>query len=174
MDEGIDRRKLLWFGVGAAALIFLCLMLCAFGALSMMLMRSSPTQGVVPYMQPPSGAEGGAVPPPVYNQVPPAMGHWAGYGPLGFLSAGVGLIFRLLFAGLLLLLFVGLARRLFWGHRRGRWHHWGMPPRGRGGKGRPHTAWGPWAWPCDREHWGSPAEPEAENDEPDEAYAPAE
>lgn len=174
MDEGIDRRRLQWFGVGAAGLIFLCLMLCGLGAMSMLLFRSGPAQGVVPYVQPPPGQEGGVVPPPIYNQVPPAMGRWVGYGPLGFLSAGVGLVFKLLVTGMLLLLFIGLVKRLFWGHRHGRWHRWGMPPRGEEGKGKPYAAWGPWAWHCRGEHWGPPPEPGAENDEPDEAYAPAE
>ena len=172
MDERFDRRRG-WFAVGAGARVFLCLMLCAFGALATMMFRSAPAQGVVGYVQPPSGQEGEAAPPTYYYPVPPATGHGAGHGPLGFLSAGVGLIVKLMVAGLLALLFLGLAKRVLWGHRPGRWHHWGPPPKGNGGKGRPRHPWGPWAWHCG-EQWGWPEEAEAESDEPDEAYAAAE
>jgi hypothetical protein len=172
MDERFDGRRV-WFAVGAGALVFLCLMLCAFGAFATMMFRSEPAREVAPYVQPPTGQEGEAAPPTYYHPVPPAMGRGAGYGPLGFLSAGIGLIVKLMVAGLLALLFLGLAKRVFWGHRPGRWHHWGPPPKGDGGEGRPNPAWGPWAWHCG-ERWGRPPGEEAESDEPDEAYAAAE
>jgi hypothetical protein len=172
MDERFARHRV-WFAVGAAALVFLCLMLCAFGAFVTFMMRPVPTQGAVPYVQPPSAQEGEAAPPTYYYPGPPADGRGAGHGPLGFLSAGVGLMFKLLATGLLLLLFLGLVKRLFWGHRHGPWHHWAPPPRGNEGEGRPHAPWGPWAWHCG-ERWGRPHEAESESDEPDEAYASAE
>jgi hypothetical protein len=172
MDERFSRNRV-WVAVGVGALVFLCLMLCAFGALATMMVRSVPAQGVVPYVQPPAGAEGETAPPTYYQPAPPALARGAGYGPLGFLSAGIGLVIKLMVAGLLLLLLLGLVKRVMWGHRLERWHHWGTPPKGDRGAWRPHPAWGPWAWRCD-EHWGGPPEEEAEGDEPGEAYAAAE
>ena len=171
MDERFAGKRV-WFAVGAGALVFLCLMLCAFGAFATMMIRSVPGQVSGPYVVAPPVQEGEAAP-PAYYAVPPAMGRGARHGPLGFLSAGVGLVFKLLATGLLLLLFLGLAKRVFWGHRPGRWHHWGPPPKGDGSEARPHSAWGPWAWHCG-ERWGRPPEAKAESDEPDEAYAAAE
>lgn len=171
MDERFAGKRV-WFAVGVGGLAFLCLMLCAFGTLATMMFRSAPVHEAVPYVQPPSSQEGEAAP-PTYYAVPPAMGRGAGHGPLGFLSAGIGLVFKLLATGLLLLLFLGLAKRVFWGHRPGRWHHWGPPPKGGGGEGRPHPPWGPWAWHCG-ERWGRSPEGEAVSDEPDEAHAAAE
>ncbi len=172
MDERFARNRV-WFVLGAGILVLLCLMLCAFGAFATMMLRSVPAQGMVPYMQPPTGLEGETAPPTYYYPAPPAPAREAGYGPLGFLSAGIGLVVKLMVAGLLLLLFLGLVKRVMWGHRPWRWHHWGPPPKGEWGEGRPHAAWGPWAWRCS-EHWGRPPEAEAEGEGTDEAYAAAE
>jgi hypothetical protein len=156
MDERF-RGKGLWVGLGLLAVIFLCLMLCGLGALSMFTTRSGPV-----YVQPPAGEEG-AVPPSTYpGHGVLGMGRYDGWQPFGILGFGISMLFKLLFFGLLLLLFVGLIRRIFWGHR---W--WGpprghKPPQGKEWKGRPH-AWGPWAW-----HWHGeygPAEDDLANEE---------
>jgi hypothetical protein len=159
MDERFRGRGL-WIGLGALAILLLCLLMCGMGA-----MLAGP-RGTV-YVQPPAGGEG-AVVAPVYH----------GYGPFGFILAGVGFLFKLAFFGLLLLLGLGLVKRILWGHR-----CWAPPPGWKGpegeeGKGSVYTAWGPWAWHhrYHRRHcgpppwWGPPAEPAEEDDEPGEEY----
>ena len=169
MDERF-RGKGIWVAAGGLAIIFLCLMLCGLGAMGTMFMR----QGVqaVPQIQAPAGEEG-AVPPPVYY----GPGYHAGVGPFGFIGAGISLLFKLLFFGLLLVLFIGLIRRVFWGPRY--WHHahWGKPPQGKEWKGKPYPGWGPWAHHWHRwygEEQEEPASTEGEPDEPDPAYRGAE
>jgi hypothetical protein len=154
------RGKGVWIGLGALGIIFLCLMLCGMGA-----MFAGPRGAV--YVQPPAGGEG-PVAPPVYH----------GYGPFGFILAGVGFLFKLAFFGLLLLLGLGLVKRILWGHR-----CWGPAPGWKSpespqGEGNAYAAWGPWAWHRHhrRKHWGPPPwwgpppEAEEEADEPGEEY----
>jgi hypothetical protein len=169
MDERFKGKKT-WIGLGALGIIFLCVMLCGFGAMVTLFMRSAPVHGTVPQVQSPPGEEG-AAPPPTYNYGPGSMGmgRHAGWGPLGFLGFGIGLIFRLLFFGLILLLLLGLVKRLFFGHRHWAWAHHGKPPRGEEWKGRPHPRWGPWAWHFHGAPWETEAEGPGEEDEPDEA-----
>jgi hypothetical protein len=148
----------MWIGLGFLALVLLCVMLCALGAFFTMAARPGPT-----YVQPlpEGGEEGGAPAPPVAQYGPVGYGYHSGAGPLGIVGFGIGLLFKLLFFGLLLLLGLGLIKRLFWGR-----HHYvpypGRPPdAGPGWKGRdrqPHR--GPWAW---HPHWG-PWAPETEGE----------
>jgi hypothetical protein len=157
MDERF-RGKGIWVAAGGLAIIFLCLMLCGLGAMGTMFLRQGPEYAVVPQGQPPV-AEEGAVQPPVYYG--PVAGRHVGVGPFGFIGAAIGMLFKLLFFGVLVLLLFGLVRRLFWGPRY--WHHRhpGKPPRG-----KPYPGWGPWAWHC----YGEAAEDEGEPDEPEPAY----
>lgn len=173
MDERF-RGKTMWIGLGAVAIVFLCVALCGFGAMATLFLRSGSTYEVVPYVQPPAGEEG-AVPPPVqYGHGPVGLGRHDGWGPLGILGSGISLIFKLLLLGLLLLLLFGLVKRLLWG----RWSwcppYWHRSPEGKEGESKPQGQ-GPWAWHHHRKHWGPPpwwgAEPEParEQDEPDTA-----
>jgi hypothetical protein len=163
MDEWF-RGKGIWVGLGFLAIIFLCVVMCGAGVMVMLGTRAGPAYGGAPQVQAPAGEEG-AVPPTIYHG-------YSGYGLFEVLSSGIGLLFKLLFLGLVLLLLFGLVRRLFWGHR-----HWyppypGQPPEGREWKGKPH---GPWAWHHYRQRggpspwWGPESEPAAEEGEPDEA-----
>lgn len=174
MDEHLRKNKH-WIGLGALVIIFLCVALCGLGAMATLFFRGGPTAGAVPYVQPPAGEVAQAAPPVVYGHSPMGIG-WS--SPLGFIGGAIGLLFRLAFFGLLLLLLIGLVKRLFWGPRWGS-HHWaahhpGMPPRGKPWKGAPHSQWGPpWAWRCAPQP--GEAEPAAgsESDEPEEPDATA-
>jgi hypothetical protein len=134
MDERF-RGKGLWFGLGAGALIFLCLLLIA-GAFIAVL---APARMAPVYVQPPAAGEGALQPPAAY------------YGPglLGGLFFGLKMLFKLAFLGLLLLLLFGVVRRLFWGP-----HYCAPVPSGKGWEGQPgggfqpHTHW--------RRHWHHP------------------
>ncbi len=158
------RGKGLWIGLGVLGVLFLCLLV--FGAGTMMFAgRSAPV-----YVQPAPGAEGAApLPQGYYGHGPMGLGRHGGFGLFGIIGFGLGLIFKLLFFGLLALLLLGLVRRFFWGHRHPAWMHYGKPPKGEKWEGKPH-AWGPpWAW----HHHGGPcgpqAEAEAEADESDDS-----
>jgi hypothetical protein len=167
MDERF-RGNRLWIGLGALAIIFLCVALCGFGAMASMFMRSDIGYAPAPYVQPPAGEEG-VVPPPTYYQdhSPLGMGRYGNTGLFGFVSGAIGLLFRLVFFGLLLLLLLGLVKRLFWGPR----HHWacypGRPPKGKEWKGRPHPGWGPWAWHGHGAPWEAEDEVGTQEGEPD-------
>jgi hypothetical protein len=157
MDERF-RGKGLWFGLGALALIFLCLLLMA-GAISAVL---APSRVVPVYVQPPAGGEGAVQPAVTY-----------GPGLLGGLVFGIKMLLKLVFLGLLLCLLFGVGRRLFWGPYRW-WPHYCAPvPSGRGWEGRPgggaqphfperrhwHHPWGPPPW------WGAAPERAADENE---------
>ena len=174
MDERF-RGKGLWIGLGATAIVFLCLMLCimlcGLGA-----MFTGPSSQV--YVQPPATQEGNAPPPPpaVYGQGPAGMGRHGIVGPFGFFLGAIGALFKLGFMGLLLLLGLGLVRRIFVGHR-----CWGPPPGwkspdGQEGEGRSYATWGPRFWRHHHRHWGPPPWGDAESasnverDEQDEQY----
>lgn len=154
MDERF-RDKRIWIGLGALVLIGLCLMLC-FGAMAFTMMQRGPAYGAVPYVQPPVGEEGGAVPPAYYGPGPFGRGQHGGFfGPFGFLFFGVGMIFKLLFFGLILLLLIGLVKRFcYHGHPHWWPPYWGKPPEGEEGEDRPHFVRGPWAWHHRGKHWG--------------------
>jgi len=170
MDERF-RGKGLWVGLGAMAIVFLCMMLCGMGA-----MFAGPRSQV--YVQPPTAEESGAPPPlPAFHgRGPTSLGRYGAVGPLGFIFGAIGALFKLAFMGLLLLLGLGLVVRIF------RWHRcWGpppgwKPPEGKESEGKSYAAWGPRAWHHHHKHWGPPpwwdAEPEAdaESDEPGEQY----
>lgn len=165
MDEHLRKNKH-WVGLGALAIIFLCLALCGMGAMASMFFRGGADYGPAPYVQAPAGEEGVAPPPASYGH---GRMHMTPGGPFSFVGGAIGLLFRLAFFGLLLLLMIGLVKRLFWGPRWGarHWaaHHRGMPPKGKPWKGKPHGHWGPpWMWPCD----GPPDEADASS-EPDDA-----
>ena len=153
-----------WIALGVAAIVFLCVMMCAGGALLTMLMHSSPAYP--PQVQAPAG-EDGAAPPASYYDGPLGRGRHGGWGPLGIIGAGIGLLFKLLFFGLILLLVFGLVKRLFWGHRHWGPHYRGKPPEGKEWTDKPHGWWGPWAWHCHGKPWERYEEEGGEQGEPD-------
>ncbi|MFC2023391.1 hypothetical protein ACFLT5_01485 [Chloroflexota bacterium] len=155
MDERF-RGTGMWIGLGAAAIVFMCLIMCVFGAVA------SVTTGRAPaYVQPPMAEEGAAPPPATFGYTPFGMGRHAGYGPFAFIAGGIGLAFKLLFLGFLLLMFAGLLKWLCWGRRH--WHHRypATAPQGEGDRATSSAPWGPWAWHCHgRRRWpphGHPA-----------------
>jgi hypothetical protein len=143
MDKEFRQRRT-WLIVGVAAIIFLCLAVLGMGAMAAVLGRSG-IVGAGPLAEMERG-----VPPQVYHGFG-GIGRHGGVGVFGLLGFGLGLLFKFVFFGLLLLLLIGLIRRLFWGPRH--WHprymgphHRGKPPKGAEWKHRPH-AWGPpWTW----------------------------
>lgn len=171
MDEKL-RGKGIWVIAGIMGIVFVCLMLCGLGAMVATFTRSEAV-----YIQPRLD-EGGAVPPQVY-QSPLGMGWYPNHGLFGFLASGIGLLFKIVFLALLLLLLFGLVKRLIWGPWH--WHprHWGphyrgKPPEGRAWRGEPHTR-GPWAWHHGRP-WQTedqPTDEEEEPEDPDLAYGGA-
>jgi hypothetical protein len=169
MDERFRDRRI-WAIAGVAGIIFLCLALCGMGALATMFLRADTGMVTVPQVPVPP-AEGAAAPPVIYGP--------AGGGLFGFLTFGLGMFFKLLFFGLILLLVVGLLKRLFWGpHHWGPHRHWTRyhgprkprhgPPGGEEWKAKAH-AWGPWAAHWCGEWWEEEDEPAAEEGEPGEA-----
>jgi hypothetical protein len=158
MDERF-RGKGIWIGLGALALLFLCVMLAGFAVMAVFAPRLGPAYVVAPQAQPPAGGEGAAVPVPAYGYAP--MGWYAGWGPFGIIGFGIGLVFKLFFFGLVLLLLFRLVRRILWGPRHWGYRYWGpygggKPPEGKEGEGAPHAASGPWAWHHPHRHWGPP------------------
>jgi hypothetical protein len=140
MEERFGRKRL-WIGLGALGLIFLCLMAC--GLLTVVGLVPRPA-AVVPQpgatLGQPQGSEDGAVPPAqAYDYGRPAAGWFPGGGLLGLLAYGISLLFKVAFWGLLLMLLLGLVRRLFWGPRHrcspGSHEHW---------KEHPHAGWSAW------------------------------
>lgn len=171
MDERF-RGKGIWFAAGALAFIFLCLMLCGMGAMATLFTRQGGAH-LPPAAVP--GVEEGAVPPQAYYG--PGVGPHGGSGPFGFLISGIGMLFRLAFFGLLLLLLLGLVMRLFWGPRHRHPWHWCRPPKGKGWEGKPYPNWGPWARHWHGDHGEAEDEPASEKgaaDDPDVAYGGAE
>lgn len=169
MDERF-RSSRLWIILGALGVLFLCLMLCGLVTMAFGVMRFGPAYGAIPQAPPAPGAEG-ATPPQVYYSP------WAVSGPVGFVAQGVGLLLKLAFVGLFVLLFIGLIRRLLWGPRRCGPGYWGRPPAGHHWKGKTHPGWGPWIrhWHGEPpEHSGEPASPEDEPEDPDLTYRGAE
>lgn len=163
MDEHLRKNKH-WIGLGALAIIFMCLALCGVGAMATMFFRGGPDVAAVPYVQAPAGEDGVAAPPVTYGHSRTGMMRG---GPFSFVGGAISLLFRLAFFGLLLLLLIGLVKRIFWGPGWGA-RHWAAHRRGMPPKGKPHGHWGPpWMWPCD----GPPTEAEAGSkpDDPDEA-----
>jgi len=167
MDEGFEKNKR-WIGLGALAIIFLCVGLCMFGAMATMMFRSVPAYAPAPYTQAPA-VEEGAVPPPLPYQGHGPLGMGRGGhrgGPVGLLFGFVGGLFKLGFLGLLMLLFLGLVKRIFWGGRCFAPHPPGKAWKHKAWKHKQH-GWGPpWTW---HEH-GPPCGPEGEP--ADEAEAP--
>jgi hypothetical protein len=144
-----------WLGLGALAIVFLCIMLCGLGTFGMLVMRSSPAHGTLPHAQPPAGEDGAAPPSGYYAYGPLGHGRHTSWGPLGILAFGIGLIFKLLFLGLVLVLLLGMVKRLFWGRRHPCPPHWGKPAEDERSEGTSDTGWGPFAW-HHRRHWGPP------------------
>jgi hypothetical protein len=171
MDERFKGKRM-WWGLGALAVIFMCVMLCAFGAIATLFTRQTPIYGQVPYVQAPAGEEG-TVPPATYHG-PLGLRGRGGFGPLRIIGAGIGLIFKLLLLGLLVVLLLGLVRHLFW-PRRWRYGHWGspcppgVPPTGEKDADAPSAGWGP-PWHHHGRHWGPPPwwRPEAEQPAPEQ------
>jgi hypothetical protein len=176
MDKRFRHRGIL-IGLGILAIIFLCLMVGGAGVF-MLTARPGPAYGVAPQVQPP--AEGGSAPAP-YSYGPHAMGRHGGFGPLGIIGFGFRMLFRLLLLGLLLMLFLGIARRVMWGRR---WHHHpgryyrgkkppeGVPGSSDQGEWGPCGHFGPWHWHHHGKHgpppgWGSEDKPAAEDEESD-------
>jgi hypothetical protein len=159
MDERF-RGKRLWIGLGALAIIGLCLMLFLGTMAAFVLLRSSSAYGTVPHMeqvQPPTGQEEGAVPQLRYGPGSWGIGRHHGRVRLGLLFMGALCVLPLLFFGLIALLAVGLARRRCWG----RWSE------GEGGSGGTCGPCRPGDWHHHGWHWGPP--PEQPGDKPDTA-----
>jgi hypothetical protein len=137
MDERFGRKRL-WIGLGALGLVFLCLVACGLLTLVGLVPRPAvlvPQPGTA--LGQPQGSEDGAVPPAqVYDYGRPAVGWFPGGGLLGLLAYGISLLFKLAFWGLLLMLLLGLVRRLFWGPR-----HWCRPGAHEHWKQHPHAGW---------------------------------
>ncbi len=170
MDERF-RGKGIWIVGGILALVFLCLVVCGLGAMVTTALRPGPAYQAVPQVQPPAGQEG--VAPPTAHYGPWDAGRHSSVGPFGFLLGGIGLLFKLLFLGLFLLLLIGLIMRLFWGPRYWRHRLWGpphrgKPPTGEEWKGKPQ-GWGPWAWHGHCAPWDREDEPTSQEGEPDTA-----
>jgi len=173
MDEFYKRNKV-WIGVGALALILLLgMMVCALGAMGVMFARSGQTHGPVPYVQPPAAEEGAVPLAPQHNYGPGPLagGRYSHAGPFGFFSGVLGFLFKLAFFGLLLLLFLGLVKRIFWGP--GPWspNAWGPGHTARRSPaghwpGRPHPMWGPWAGHDSSAPWEADEEPSAAEADP--------
>jgi hypothetical protein len=171
MDERF-RGKRFWIGAGALAIILLCVMLCGLGAFTMLAMQSGPAHGTVPYVQAPSVEEGSG-PPAIQHYSPDPIGRLGYASPFGFVLGAVGALFKLAFFGLLLLVGLGLVKRLFWGPRHWGYRHWGphypgKPPEGKEWKAGHRDVWGPWAWHCHGGPWRSEDELADEGSGPDE------
>lgn len=160
MDERFGRKGL-WIGLGAAALIFLCLMLMAGAAFVAVL---APSRVAPVYVQPPTAGEGALQPPAVY---------YGGSGPSGGLFSGVAMLFKLAFLGLFLLLLLGVVRRLAWGPHH-YWAHGGAPvPPSHGGEGAAggwHGHW-PHSWGPRPSRGPAPGRARGENEEPGDREA---
>ncbi len=156
MNESYKHHKSkgIVVGLGALALMGLCLMLCFGGAAFTMMHRGS-VYGAMPYVQPPAGEEGGVAPPVYHGPGFSGRGFHGGFGPFGLLFFGVGMIFKLLFCGLVLFLFIGLVK---WFCHGGPWFwrppYWGKPPQGEEGENNSPFVRGPWAWHHHGRHWG--------------------
>jgi hypothetical protein len=153
MDEGFKKYGL-WIGLGAMAVIFLCIMLCGAGAMISMIGRSIPTYAPVPHVAPPAAEDGSAPPQAYYYPPAPYFGsRYTGFGLFGFL-------FRVVCFGLVLLLVIGLFKRLLWGRRHWRYRFCGPPFPGKPPKGgepeQDAAEWGPWAWHRHHRRWGPP------------------
>jgi hypothetical protein len=172
MDERFRGRGV-WIGLGAAAILFMCLLMCVLGAFT------SVTTGRAPvYVQPPVGEEGVVPPPTSYGHTHFGLGRHGGYGPFSFIAGGISLAFRLLILGCLLLLFAGLLKRLCWGRRHWPAHYGGMPPRHEDDPDRHDSPWGPWAWHGHgRRHWpphGRPSQAPSDDQQEGEPDGPRE
>ncbi|MGC9333441.1 MAG: hypothetical protein ACP5JJ_04785 [Anaerolineae bacterium] len=138
MEKRFGKR--LWVGLGVLGFVFLCLMSCGLLVLvELMRPAAAVSQPGAVLGQPPADADGAV--PPVQDGAcgRPAAGWFPSRGPLGFLAFGIGLIFKVAFWGLLLMLLLGMVRRLFWGTR-----HWCRPAWDERWKDRPHTGWRAW------------------------------
>lgn len=136
MDErsgsGLRRRKL-WVGLGAVAVVFLCLAVCGLAAL---------------FLGPVRAASGHWAFDGVH---PPFLGRYAGWGLLG-----ISVALRLLFFGLLLLALILVLRRVLWGHHTKDPRFWGGQPGGRGEGAGHRGAWDSETWHQHARHWGPP------------------
>ena len=136
MDEHFRKRGL-WIGLGALAIIFLCVMMCGMGSMAMMGM----SRGAA-YVAPPAVEDGAAPPPAAYGYGPHGWGSPMSHGPFGFIGLLVSGFFKLVVFGLLLLIVIKLVMRLFFGRRMCGPKHWGKPPKGDPGEwGPPWHAW---------------------------------
>ena len=163
MDERF-KRKPLFIGLGAMAIIFLCIVLCGFGA---MVTAFAGRTAQPPIYAPAPIAEEGAAPPPAsygHNTGPMGVGRHGTMGPFGFILGGIGMIFKLAFSGLLLLLLLGLVKRILWGPSHWGHHHRHWPPKGKVWKHGPPPRWGPWAWHCHAEREDAANQPAGEED----------
>jgi len=160
------RGKRLWIGLGALALVALCVVLCV-GAAAFSALHSGQGHRAVLDVQPNAGQEGGAVAPNYHGPFGWGMDRTRGFGPVRLLLRAGLCALPLLFFGLVLFLVVGLVRRRCWG--RG---HWGSPPGAQPPEGE--NRGGPWAWHHHGHPWGpqpgsAPApEPPGERGQPEE------
>jgi hypothetical protein len=150
MDERF-RDKRLWVGLGALAILFFCVAMCGLSSMATFLMRDGISQPPAVYPQPPAADTDIAPQPPTHGYAP--YGAWRPAGS-GFL----GTLFRLMLFGVMLLVAIGLLKRVFWGRHYCGYHHWGRharmphpphrpkPPSGVDCRCGPHRKWGPWPW----------------------------
>lgn len=140
MEERLGRKRL-WMGLGVLGLVFLCLTACGLLTLVGLVPRPAvlvPGPGAA--LGQAQGGDGGAVPPAqAYEYGRPAAGWFPGGGLLGLLAYGISLLFKVAFWGLLLMLLLGVVRRLFWGPR-----HWCRPGGHEHWKEHPHAGWRAW------------------------------
>ncbi|MFN2291299.1 MAG: hypothetical protein ACK2UC_08940 [Anaerolineae bacterium] len=160
MDERFGRKGL-WIGLGVLGLVFLCLMACGLLTVVGLVPRPAvlvPQPGAA--LEQPQGSEDGAVPPAqAYDYGRPAAGWHSGGGFLGLLAYGISFLFKVAFWGLLLMLLLGLVRRMFWGPR-----HWCRPGSHEHWKDHPHAAWR--AWHPHGRHPGAKPDTAAEEEDP--------
>ena len=157
------RGKGLWIGLGALALVGLCVVLCL-AAAAFFALRPGQVHRVALDVQPTAVQEEGAVPPTYRGPFGWGMDRSRGFGPVRLLFKAGLCILPLLFFGLIFVVVICVARRRCWGHG-----HWGPPPGAKSPDGQ--SPCGPWGWRHHGHPWGPPPgpapEPPSEQGEPE-------
>ena len=142
------RGKRLWIGLGALALVGLCVMMCL-GAAAFFALHSGQGHRAMLDAPPSAGQEEGTVAPTNRGPFGWGMDRARGFGPARLLFRAGLCTVPLLFFGLIALLAVGLVRRRCWAHG-----HWGSPPGAQPPEGE--NRGGPFAWHHRGHPWGPP------------------